>query len=665
MRFRQTLAALAMFFLAACAAYLSATAAARVIEDRSLADVERVLGLFGFDWAEVQTDGLQVFIAGEAPDEPARFQAMREAGRVVDAARIIDMMSIHQPEPIRPPKFSVEILRNDDGISLIGLVPTEIGQDQVVRRVSDIAGSETVVDLLDEASFPVPPLWEQSFNFGMVALTAFDRAKISVSAGNVEIVGLAESGAEKRKLETDLRVAAPEGVAAQITITAPRPVVSPYTLRFVIDDHGPRFDACTTDTQRGVDTIIAAARTAGLMGQARCTIALGIPSPDWDKAAVLAIQSLGELGGGSVTFSDADVTFVGTTAITPEEFDRVVGSLRSRLPDVFSLQTVLPEPEPQDGDAAVAGPPEFIATRSPEGIVQLRGPVPDERTRTATISLARARFGIDQINDALRIREDVPDGWALRVFASLEALAELKNGVARVKPDTVQISGDTGNPDAQAEIARVLSENLKSDDRYDIDVTYHDELDPVALKPTPEECVSSINAVLAEKKITFAPSSADIDVDARETVEKIVGIMKDCEDVPMEVGGHTDSQGREIMNKELSQARADAVVNALLGRRVLTTNLHAVGCGEEQPIADNETEEGREANRRIEFSLWDPAKAEQQQAGEDAASSQGDPADDAETDAEIVEDPGATDSIDAAETETDAAPADQTETPNQ
>ena len=88
--------------------------------------------------------------------------------------------------------------------------------------------------------------------------------------------------------------------------------------------------------------------------------------------------------------------------------------------------------------------------------------------------------------------------------------------------------------------------------------------------------------------------------------------MADCEYVPMEVAGHTDSQGREIMNKELSQARADAVVNALLARRVLTSNMRAVGYGEEFPIADNDTEEGREANRRIEFTLREVKRAGQE-----------------------------------------------------
>ncbi|MBC7145649.1 MAG: OmpA family protein [Thioclava marina] len=73
----------------------------------------------------------------------------------------------------------------------------------------------------------------------------------------------------------------------------------------------------------------------------------------------------------------------------------------------------------------------------------------------------------------------------------------------------------------------------------------------------------------------------------------------------MEVAGYTDNQGREEMNLQLSQERAQAVIRGLLDRGILIGNLVAKGYGEDQPIASNDTEEGREENRRIEFVLLD------------------------------------------------------------
>ncbi|MBL4559103.1 MAG: OmpA family protein [Rhodobacteraceae bacterium] len=74
--------------------------------------------------------------------------------------------------------------------------------------------------------------------------------------------------------------------------------------------------------------------------------------------------------------------------------------------------------------------------------------------------------------------------------------------------------------------------------------------------------------MLEERQITFDPGSPRIDAGAGVVVGKIAAILSDCEEVPMriEIGGHTDSQGREQMNLELSQARAEAVIDALMAR---------------------------------------------------------------------------------------------------
>jgi OOP family OmpA-OmpF porin len=92
----------------------------------------------------------------------------------------------------------------------------------------------------------------------------------------------------------------------------------------------------------------------------------------------------------------------------------------------------------------------------------------------------------------------------------------------------------------------------------------------------------------------------------------------------MEVAGHTDSQGREEMNARLSLERARAVLDELRLRRVLTSELEAQGYGESRPIADNDTEEGRETNRRIEFRLIGPEAEPPAQTDLESAGDKGD-----------------------------------------
>jgi len=95
-------------------------------------------------------------------------------------------------------------------------------------------------------------------------------------------------------------------------------------------------------------------------------------------------------------------------------------------------------------------------------------------------------------------------------------------------------------------------------------------------------------------------------------MDDIAELLKLCGDIPLEIQGHTDSQGRESMNEQLSQDRAQAVLDALRNRRVLTASYRVKGYGETQPIADNGTEEGREANRRIAFHLIRPEPVEEE-----------------------------------------------------
>lgn len=581
------------------------------IETAALTDLDLVLGQSGHDWTEVTVDGLLVELNGTAPDEATRFAALSTAGSVVDASRIVDRMDVVAAAAIEAPDFAIEILNNDDGVSLIGLVPLVSDPEAIVASVQAVAEGADVSDLLEVADFPLPEGWEPALAYGIEVLDSLPRSKLTVKPGELAIKAAAESADDKQRLERRLRRGAPKGVTLSLTITAPRPVVTPFMLRAVLDENGGRFDACTADSELAMERILEAAEAAGIRGGAACILGLGTPSTNWAQAAVSAIEALQKVGGGTATISNADVSLVALEGTARGLFDQTAGELESALPPVFSLSTFLPVPE-EEPDEGAKPPPEFIATRSPEGQVQLRGRLSDETMRDAVVSFAAAQFGAGNISPATRLDPDVPAGWPKRVMAALSALGKLHNGVASVTEDRIEVRGMTGDENAQGEIAGLLSAALGGAAAYDLDVTYRETLDPLANIPTPDECIAQLNATVATRKITFAPSSSDIEADAQATIDDIADILKLCQAARIEIGGHTDSQGREIMNEQLSQARADAVLNAIMARRILVSNLSAKGYGESQPVADNGTEEGREANRRIEFRLVSVAETSEE-----------------------------------------------------
>ncbi|MFT7145771.1 MAG: OOP family OmpA-OmpF porin [Yoonia sp.] len=596
---------LVVFAAAAAVALVAAQATVSQVEKRSVLAVQETLLDQGHEWASVLGDGLQVILEGEAPTEAVRFRAISAAGGQVDASRVIDNLSVSDSAKIVPPEFAIEILRNNAGVSLIGLIPASTDREALTKRIQNIADGLPVTDLLESGDYPEPETWRAAVNYALRALGLLNKSKISVNADRVLVNAISDSPEEKRRLEIALARNTPNGVRLAVEISAPRPVISPFTTRFVLDEDGARFDACTADTDEALTKILAAASEVGFQERATCVLALGAPSQTWGEAVALAISAIGDLEGGTVTISDTDVTLVAPVGTALSTFDNIVGRLENALPDAFAVSAellVLP-------DATSGALPLFTATRSPEGQVQLRGRVPDQITNTVVENFSNAKFGQRNITMSTRITEGLPSGWSVRVLAGLEALSELSNGAVSVEPSTLIVRGNTGDQDASATIARLLIEKLGQSADFEIDVTYVKALDPIAGIPTPQECIAQVKAATEGRKITFDPGSVDLAAVTQPVIDDIAEILKKCGDLPIRVSGFTDSQGREVMNQQLSQDRADAVLTALRARRVPVSTFESVGFGEENPIADNDTEDGREANRRIEFSLIVPEPA--------------------------------------------------------
>ncbi len=621
MRLSSIFVILGAFILAMLFSIVAAGFSVQIIESSSSQGVREELDKEGLVWADADTNGLQVFLMGTAPTEAARFEALSAAGRVVDAARVIDQMNVAEAAALEPPRFSVEMLRNDAGLSLIGLMPKVTDRERFVGRILLRIGADVPVsDFMEVADFPEPEGWSEALDFAILALRDLPRSKISVEAGRVTVKAMADSPEARDEIAAELTRRAAPDVTLDLQLTAPRPVITPFSLRFLIEDGTARFDACSADSPEAQSRILEAAKAAGA-AETDCVIGLGVPSGTWSQAAELGIDALAQLKGGSLTFADADISLIAAMGTPQPLFDQVIGELENALPGVFVLTAVLPKPV--EAKAEDAGPPEFVATLSPEGDVQLRGRIDSEISRQTIDSYARAQFGSDDVHTAARVDSSLSQAWSLRVLAALQALAYLSNGVVTVTPDDLALSGNTGNEEARAEIARVLSDKLGEGAQFDLKVTYVEELDPAKAIPTPQECAQKITEIIGDRKITFEPGSATLDESAEDIMDELAELLKICGELPLEIAGHTDSQGREIMNLNLSQDRAQAVLDSLSSRRVLTATFRARGYGETLPIADNGTEEGREANRRIEFTLID-LEAEAAAAAEEAAAAEAD-----------------------------------------
>ena len=100
--------------------------------------------------------------------------------------------------------------------------------------------------------------------------------------------------------------------------------------------------------------------------------------------------------------------------------------------------------------------------------------------------------------------------------------------------------------------------------------------------------------------IHFDTGKATIKPESRKIVDEIASLLKANPDLRVSIEGHTDNTGTPQGNKSLSDDRAKAVVAAVVGQGVEASRMSAVGWGQDRPVADNATEEGRAKNRRVE-----------------------------------------------------------------
>ena len=119
-------------------------------------------------------------------------------------------------------------------------------------------------------------------------------------------------------------------------------------------------------------------------------------------------------------------------------------------------------------------------------------------------------------------------------------------------------------------------------------------------------------------KVLFEFGKSDLTAASRQSLDKIIVVFNKYPDTNVEVQGHTDSKGSNEYNMTLSVKRATTVVDYLKTKGIATERLTVKGFGEEVPKYDNETEEGRAQNRRVEFLITanEKMKAEaEKQAG--------------------------------------------------
>jgi OOP family OmpA-OmpF porin len=308
--------------------------------------------------------------------------------------------------------------------------------------------------------------------------------------------------------------------------------------------------------------------------------------PRFDDAALLLLGQVAKLKDGKITISDAKVSLSGMARDLGGR-EAIAAALKN-LPEGFSVAS----------NEIKAPPYIFQAYKDPVALtLTLTGYVPDNNVHAAIVAAAGRKFFSEKVVNNLKASLGAPSGFASAVVPALGALSRLSTGTLVVSDREVKLSGDALYDAAPGQLRGNLSKDFPQGWQLKADIS----VKPAAAPVDATVCQQLFSEVLTRGTIRFESARSNLDPDSAGLLDYLIEIALRCPTTNIEIAGHTDTDGDNTANQTLSEKRAQAVVDYLVKAGLPAGRFTAVGYGSAQPVAANDTDEGKARNRRIEF----------------------------------------------------------------
>ncbi len=262
-----------------------------------------------------------------------------------------------------------------------------------------------------------------------------------------------------------------------------------------------------------------------------------------------------------------------------------------------------------------ASPPVLaLRAESNAGIVTLSGEVPDAAAKRAILERAQRIYGSDKVIDNLRIEDTAkPAGFDAFAANFPPDLRDTLNGAGYAQGGRFVLEGEVANQTAKARIEvgalRAFAPELSIDSRLTVKPATPSSATPSSATLPPTAPASAKAPITSDSsglagKVNFSTSSAVLSKKAKLVLRDIAREVKNADpDARLSLVGFADSRGTDAVNSRLSERRALAVKGYLTKLGVSAERLDTDARGAAEPIADNDSVEGRRQNRRVEVRL--------------------------------------------------------------
>ena len=227
---------------------------------------------------------------------------------------------------------------------------------------------------------------------------------------------------------------------------------------------------------------------------------------------------------------------------------------------------------------------------------------------SATKNYLFDRDGYIRNTDDLLVRID-DEGYAFTSDGVISATKKVNGGTT---PTGIQIGGDGTLPTRPGGGGNIRI-NDKNYNQGSNDISgggnpnnsdiYDNPVNEVPLSPTEAANCNRINLQTLTAAIYFDYDASRADQSSLRQLNRVVDAMQKCARLELQVGGHADSDGSSNYNKKLSERRAKAVLKYIMGKGISDRRLKYNAYGEQYPMSDNNTEAGKQRNRRAEIKV--------------------------------------------------------------
>lgn len=522
--------------------------------------------------------------------------------------------------------FTLAIEKESGRWSVLGFAPDEATRGQLLARIQAAAGDNEVKADIQLADGMPGDDWPETAGVAIDALANLETGRLAISDRDVRLDGDVRSQADLDTLQA-LQGTAPGGENWTSDLVVLRPTVRPYVVEIDKRDDGRWAISGAVPDEASRDALIDAVKgtAEGRDVEAKLQLADGVPGVDWQHFVEDRLSALNSVDAGTLRFEDYDVSLDGTVSTLDDAVD-ADAEVTAIDP---SIETQL-EAEDPTVDA-------FLDLRlSPDDGVIVNGALPSGLSENEAVELLGLENG--HSGDLSENGRGNAEAWRQDLGAIGSYLPEFETVELTLKDGRAAIDGEThAKSDAEQIIDRLtdaLDDRWRpalsiqtTETRFDDGIRRSNPLSGIeeeyrrgfwlpvtTIGAGLDACRERTSLILASNKITFLFGEARLDARARRIINDLSSVAIGCfdgsDDLHLEIGGHTDSRGADDLNQRLSQARANAVLNALTDRGVAVSALTARGYGEAEPIADNASEEGRSRNRRISFKWQNGTKAD-------------------------------------------------------